>query len=139
MCSSLERSASVGDVAHAPGVMIVRMLFIALLALLGGCDGEAEASAPNPFECIGVSSERCRRLIDDTRSHVRDSLPVRAVIRCTRPICTDRQGEATVHVVFLNGQVVDWVTSWRPAAPVPRAVPPVPASSAPAPASPNGT
>jgi hypothetical protein len=120
-------------------VILVRILFIAWLAVLVGCDGEAESSAANPFECIGVSSERCRGLINDTRSQVRGSVPVQAVIRCTKPICTDKEGEATVHVVFLNGKVVDWVTSWTQAAPMPRAVPPVPAASAPAPASPNGT
>ena len=83
------------------------------------------------MQCIGVPPEQCQSLVDDTRSLIRDSLPIRAEVRCTKAICTDREGEASVHVEFLNGKEVNWVTSWTPAAPMPRAVPPVRASPGP--------
>jgi hypothetical protein len=101
-------------------------LFLAFAALAGGCDGTTEE--PNPFQCIGLSSKRCQSLLVDAQSQVRGSTPVHAVIRCTKAICTDTDGEASVRVDFANGQVIDWVTTWTPAipggpVPVPEAVP----------------
>jgi len=71
-----------------------------------GPDGPAGPAGPvvePQFICVGVPQGACRGAfsggIDPAGPPV-----VRVVVRCTRPICTDVEGEAEVTLVYPNGQ-----------------------------------
>ena len=109
---------------------------MALATVVAACGETVEE--PNPFQCVGMAPAICERLLEDARSQVPGSAPVSADIRCTDAICSEQQGNATVKVLFANGQTTDYTTGWAssngggapPAPPVP-----VPAETAPAPPS----
>ena len=100
--------------------MVARILVVAVLALLcGACDGGAEGTATEPFQCIGLSTETCERMLTEARQEYPGVPVVRAVIRCTIAVCTEAQGEAWIRVDFANGRFVDVGQAWMQADPAP--------------------
>ena len=119
-------------------------LFVATL-LATGCD-DATVPAENPFQCIGLPTATCERFLAEARRSVPNSAPISAVIKCTA-VCTEEQGDATLLVVFANGERVEYGTGWaqaqgggvdpeQPAPGQPAPVPPVPVEAPEATASP---
>ena len=74
----------------------------------------AEPVAEPRFICVGVPQAACRGAfsggIDPAGPPV-----VQVVVRCTRPICTDMEGEADVTLVYANGQGELGTYGWQPA------------------------
>lgn len=111
-----------------------RILVVALAALLcGACDGGAAASAGNPFQCVGLPTATCERMLAEAQQQFPGVPVVRADIRCTIAICTDAQGEASIRVDFANGRFVEYGSAWMQAVPAPNPVAPVPESPGPQP------
>ena len=90
-------------------------MLIAVMSI-AACDvlpvGPAEPAVPaDPavpvaepqFICVGVPRAACRGSVSGGSDPARPPI-VQVIVRCTRPICTDTEGEADVTFVFANGQ-----------------------------------
>lgn len=55
------------------------------------------------FICVGVPQVACRNAFSGGFDPARPPV-VQVVVRCSRPICTNTEGEADVTFVFANGQ-----------------------------------
>jgi hypothetical protein len=107
-------------------VTVNRIRMFALAALLcAGCDGGADASAGNPFQCVGLPTATCERILSDAQREFPGVPVVRADIRCTIAVCTDAKGEASIRVDFANGRMIEYGSAWEQAVPAPIRVPPV--------------
>ena len=63
-----------------------------------------DASAEPQFACLGVVAAKCAEFLKQAVSEGR-GVPVSAIrIACTKPPCTDRQGEVTIDVLYANGR-----------------------------------
>jgi hypothetical protein len=111
---------------------------VAVSGLIAACDGGGVVS--NPYQCIGLPTATCERMLAEARQQMPGVAVVGAVIRCTIPVCTEARGEASLRVDFANGRYVEFGNGWEQSEPVPgRPVPePVPVDPAPDPVEPPG-
>ncbi len=65
--------------------------------------GPAGPAGDPEFICVGVPQVACRNVLSGGSDPARPPV-VQVVVRCSRPICTDMEGEADVTFVFANGQ-----------------------------------
>ena len=81
----------------------VRAVILGAIAVLGiaGCDLLPIAPGNPQVGCQGVPEAACRLAVDSLISADR---PVRFVVRCTVPVCTDAEGEAEVTMRFADGR-----------------------------------
>lgn len=79
--------------------------------------------------CQGVPRAACQLAADSLAPDVR---PVRVVVRCTLPVCTEAEGDAEVTIQFADGRSevsgYGWTTAPEPA-PQDSPEPPVPEGS----------
>ena len=66
-------------------------------------EGPAGPVGEPRFICVGVPQVACRSAFSGGFDPARPPV-VQVVVRCTRPVCTDTEGEAEVTFVFANGQ-----------------------------------
>src|SRR4051812_2980389 len=126
--------AEIAFVRAVAGLLLV-------MAIVAGCGDPAPSDSPDPsqdglqsqpFQCLGVSPRKCNDLLQNVQAG-----GVVAAIRivCTKPPCTDQQGEVRVDVIYANGQRTSEGAGWGTvggAVQVPAPVP-VPAVASPAP------
>ena len=125
-------------IAPRRAAVVAALLLAATLPT--GCD-DATVPAENPFQCIGLPTATCERFLAEAQRSVPNSAPISAIIKCTA-VCTEEQGDATLLVVFANGERVEYGTGWAqaqgggvdPGQPAP--APPAPRETAEATASP---
>ena len=89
--------------------LIAVLSLVACEVLPGGRVAPAVPAGPTPpaadpaFICLGVPQIACRNAFTGGFDPARPPV-VQVVVRCTKPICTDTEGEAEVTFVFANGQ-----------------------------------
>ena len=118
-----------------------RLAVFLLLTVVAGCDGAVEP-APDAFQCIGLPSSQCQEMLDEAERAVQGSVPVSAVITCSIRLCTPAKGEASLLVVFANGERIEYGTGWESAgaaAPAPQPVPTEEVGPSPAPVEASAT
>ena len=112
-------------VAHrvtAPGTTIAVGLAIAFASIVGCTPptGPDLPSAGPQVVCQGVPDSVCKQAIDTVGVSSRGPV-AQFVLRCSKPICTERLGEAEVLMVFVDGrrEVSNYGWSSEQAAPIP--------------------
>ncbi len=111
------------------------------LTVVAGCD-EAVEPAGDAFQCIGLPSTQCQQMLDEAERAVPGSVPVSALIKCSVRLCTPAKGEASLLVVFANGERIEYGTGWESAggaAPAPQPVPREEVGPSPAPVEASAT
>jgi hypothetical protein len=112
---------------RTPG-RLARATVLALFAAaaIAACDeGSPGQSDQLAFQCVGMDVARCEQFLAEASRQFPGIPVISAVIRCTVPICSDASGEATVAIVFADGQRTEYGTGWAQAGPG-VAEPPVP-------------
>ncbi len=105
------------------------------LTVVAGCN-DAVKPAGDAFQCIGLPSTQCQEMLDEAERAVPASVPVSALIKCSVRLCTPAKGEASLLVVFANGERIEYGTGWESAggaAPAPQPVPTKEVGPSPAP------
>ncbi len=95
------------------------------LTVVAGCDAAVEP-AGEAFQGIGLPSTQCQEMLDEAERAVPASVPVSALIKCSVRVCTPASGEASLLVVFANGERIEHSVGWESAggaAPAPQPVP----------------
>ena len=115
----------------------VAMLVLCAMAIAACDEGSPGQSDELAFQCVGMDVPRCERILEEARRPFQGIPVVSAIIRCTAPICSDASGEASVSVVFADGQRSEYGTGWAQAEPgvaepPVRPDPPVPVDTEPA-------
>jgi hypothetical protein len=95
-------------------VAVLVLFAVAVAACDEGSPGQPDQLA---FQCVGMEVSRCERILEEARQPFRGIPVVSAVIRCTVAICSDASGEASVTVVFSDGQRTEYGTGWEQAVP----------------------
>ena len=118
------------------GARALASMAIALVALGSlACEPAAAPAAPAgggapQVACQGLPNSVCHQAVDTVGGSSRGPI-AQVVVRCSKPICTERLGEADVLIIFVDGRRETSSYGWEsaPAAPAPIPVitpPPLP-------------
>lgn len=95
-------------------------------AIVAACQPEAvpvdavDQPAQPAMSCVGVPPSICQQMLDDARRNAQPgAVVVQLHIRCTKPPCTLRSGEAESNVVYSDGSSSGMGMGWEGAAPAP--------------------
>jgi hypothetical protein len=97
-------------------------------------EASQDGSTLGQSACLGVVTSKCNEILGEAQ---RQGVVSTIRIVCTRPPCTERQGEVTIEVVFANGGQSSWGEGWQTAGGVAPAPAPVPRGPAPTPIEPT--
>jgi len=113
------------------GARALASMAIALVALGSlACEPVAAPGAPAgggapQVACQGLPNSVCHQAVDTVGGSSRGPI-AQVVVRCSKPICTERLGEADVLIIFVDGRRETSSYGWEsaPAVPAPLITPP---------------
>ena len=102
------------------GIRQAILAFVAAVAMavVVGCGDPAasdvveasqDGSTLGESACLGVVTSKCNEILREAQ---RQGVVSTIRIVCTRPPCTELQGEVTIDVVFANGDRSSWGEGW---------------------------
>jgi hypothetical protein len=109
------------------GARALASMAIALVALGSlACEPAAAPAAPAgggapQVACQGVPDSICKQALETTGAA--QGAVAQVIVRCSKPVCTERSGEADVLVQFRDGRQVTSNYGWESAPAVPAPIP----------------